>query len=66
MDKKGRIYEPPRAKIYRFDDNDRILTDSNEPGGGGGVTPTPTPTPTVDYAARALNGLMGGTNTTIE
>lgn len=49
-----KIYEPPKMKIYRFDDNDRILTDSS------GVTPTP------DYAARALNELMGGTNTTIE
>ena len=55
MDKKGRIYEPPRAKIYRFDDNDRILTASGE-----STDPEP------DYAARALNELMGGTNTTIE
>ena len=22
------IYEPPKAMIYRFDENDRILTDS--------------------------------------
>ena len=22
------IYEPPKATIYRFDENDRILTDS--------------------------------------
>lgn len=48
------IYEPPKATIYRFDENDRILTTS------GGVTPTP------DYAANALNALFGGTNTTIE
>ena len=61
MDKKGRIYEPPRAKIYRFDDNDRILTDSNGPGGGGPATE-----PTAEYAANALNQLFGGTNTTIE
>ena len=65
MDKKGRIYEPPRAKIYRFDDNDRILTDSNGPGGGGPTT-TPTPAPTAEYAANALNKFFGGTNTTIE
>lgn len=61
MDKKGRIYEPPRAKIYRFDDNDRILTDSNVPGVGGSAT-----APTAEYAANALNQLFGGTNTTIE
>lgn len=61
MDKKGRIYEPPRAKIYRFDDNDQILTDSNVPGGGGSATE-----PTAEYAANALNQLFGGTNTTIE
>ena len=64
--KNERVYEPPKAKIYRFDDNEQILTSSNTGGGGGGVTPTPTPTPTVDYAARALNELMGGTNTTME
>lgn len=56
MDKNGRIYEPPKAKIYRFDDNDQILTAS----GGGGTDPT------AEYAANALNALMGGTNTTIE
>ena len=49
------VYEPPKATIYRFDENDRILTDS-----GGTVTRTP------DYAANALNELFGGTNTTIE
>ena len=48
------IYEPPKATIYRFDENDRILTAS------GGESRTP------DYAANALNQLMGGTNTTIE
>lgn len=58
MSKSGRVYEPPKAKIYRFDNNDQILTAS------GGSTPTPDPT--ADYAARALNDLMGGTNTTIE
>ena len=60
MNQKERVYEPPKARIYRFDDNDRILTAS----GTGGETPTPVPT--ADYAARALNQLMGGTNTTIE
>ena len=65
MSKKGKVYEPPKAKVYRFDDNDQILTDSsNTPGGGGGPTPTPVPTP--EYAANALNQLFGGTNTTIE
>ena len=49
------IYEPPKATIYRFDENDRILTAS-----GGLETRTP------DYAANALNALFGGTNTTIE
>lgn len=57
MNKNEKIYEPPKMKIYRFDDNDRILTAS-----GG----TPEPVPTADYAARALNELMSGTNTTIE
>lgn len=62
MNKNGKVYEPPKAKIYRFDDNDQILTDSsNTPDGGGGTT-----TPVPDYAARALNELFGGTNTTIE
>lgn len=50
------VYEPPKATIYRFDENDRILTAS----GGDPVTPTP------NYAANALNEFMGGTNTTIE
>ena len=49
------VYEPPKATIYRFDENDRILTDSGE-----SVTPTP------NYAANALNEFFGGTNTTIE
>lgn len=65
MNKDGKEYEPPKMKIYQFDDNDQILTAS-----GGNVNPPspsdPTPTPTPDYAARALNDLMGGTNTTIE
>ena len=61
MNKNEKAYEPPKMKIYRFDDNDRILTDSNGPGGGGSATE-----PTAEYAANALNQLFGGTNTTIE
>ena len=53
MNKNERVYEPPKAKIYRFDDNDQILTES------GGA-------PTAEYAANALNEWMGGINTTIE
>ena len=60
MNKNERAYEPPKAKIYRFDDNEKILTASSVGEGGGTTTPVP------DYAARALNELMGGTNTTIE
>ena len=60
MDKYGRAYEPPKAKIYRFDDNDQILTASS------GTNPPTTPDPTAEYAANALNKFMGGTNTTIE
>lgn len=59
MDRTARVYEPPKAMIYRFDDNDLILTASGE-------TTDPTPTPTADYAANALNQLFGGTNTTFE
>ena len=58
MNKNERVYEPPKAKIYRFDDNDQILTES------GGVAPPPDPT--AEYAANALNKFMGGTNPTIE
>ena len=58
MNKNERVYEPPKAKIYRFDDNDQILTESGEVA--------PTPDPTAEYAANALNKFMGGTNTTIE
>ena len=47
-------YEPPKAKVYRFSGNDRILTES-------GITD-----PEYDYAASALNNFFGGTNTTIE
>ena len=58
MKRNAREYEPPRMKIYQFDDNDQILTASGNPG-----EPT---TPTPNYAANALNQLMDGTNTTIE
>lgn len=60
MNKNERAYEPPKAKIYRFDDNDQILTAS------GTMGPTTPPEPTPNYAANALNEFMGGTNTTIE
>ena len=62
MNQKEMAYEPPKAKIYRFDDNDRILTASNGTSGGGSSSIDPT----ADYAANALNQLMEGTNTTIE
>lgn len=62
MNRKRLEYEPPKTKIYRFDDNDRILTES----GGENTDPTPTPEPTPDFAANALNEFFGGTNTTIE
>ena len=53
MNREQLAYEPPKTRIYRFDDNDRILTES------GIVEPA-------EYAANALNDLFGGTNTTIE
>lgn len=54
MNKYGIEYEPPKTKIFRFDNNDRILTESGE-------------TETLsNYAANALNIFMGGQNTTIE
>ena len=56
MNKNGLKYEPPKTRIYRFDDNDRILTESG----------TPEPTTPPEYAANALNEYLGGTNTTIE
>lgn len=60
MNKNRMEYEPPKTKIYRFDNTDRILTES-------GIPDTPSPTPEVyDFAANALNNFMGGTNTTIE
>lgn len=58
MNKNEKVYEPPKATIYRFDENERILTES------GNVSVTPTPEP--NYAANALNELFGGINTTIE
>ena len=59
MTKNGMAYEPPKAKVYRFDENDRILTES-------GTTNPPIQDPTATYAANALNQLFGGTNTTKE
>lgn len=63
MNKSGKAYEPPMAKVYRFDDNEQILTASSGTEGGG---ITPNPDPTANYAANALNELFGGTNTTYE
>ena len=57
MMKNSMAYEAPKAKVYRFEENDRILTAS-------GNTTTPEPVP--DFAANALNKAMGGINTTIE
>ena len=52
MNREQLAYEPPKTKIYRFDYNDRILTESGNP--------------VSEYAANALNQFMEGTNTTIE
>ena len=69
MDRNGRAYEPPKAKIYRFDDNDLILTSSGGLDNPPETETTDPTTPTIppdDYAANALNKLFDGTNTTIE
>lgn len=55
MNRNGLKYEAPKTKIYRFDNNDRILTES------GIAEPL-----IYDYAANALNDFMDVTNTTIE
>ena len=60
MTKNSMAYEAPKAKVYRFDENDQILTAS------GDVSPSVPSTPTPNYAANALNEFMGGTNTTLE
>lgn len=79
MKKDIKKYEPPSMKVYRFTDQDKVLTKSS------GVKPTEsttegstdetkpeeptTPSETTasaDYAANALNNFMGGTNTTFE
>ena len=64
MKKDIKKYEPPSMKVYCFTDQDKVLTDS------GGTVQPPDPDKPVsqpsDYAARALNDFMGGTNTTIE
>ena len=51
MNRNEREYEPPKMKVFRFDDNDRVLTESGNP---------------FDYAANALNDIFGGTNTTAD
>lgn len=57
MNKNGLRYAPPKTTIYRFDNTDRILTESGNPD---------VSIPTPEYAANALNEFMGGVNTTIE
>ena len=64
MKESRKAYEPPRIKVFRFENNDQILTASGGAGGGGGSTQPSDPT--AEYAANALNSLFGGTNTTIE
>lgn len=79
MKKDIKKYEPPSMKVYRFTDQDKVLTKSGgipESGGSSGSeesssttepsTPPTPPPPTPNYAANALNEFMGGTNTTIE
>lgn len=73
MKKDIKKYEPPSMKVYRFTDQDKVLTASGEaglppepaipddPGNAGDPVSRPS-----DYAANALNQLFGGTNTTIE
>lgn len=56
MNWNEKAYEIPMATIYNFGGNNQILTAS-----GSGVE-----TPIADYAARALNAFIDGTNTTIE
>ena len=73
MKKDIKKYEPPSMKVYRFTDQDKVLTVSggvSEPGegsgsGGGGSATDPT-LPQPNYAANALNKLFNGTSTTIE
>ena len=60
MTKNGMAYEAPKAKVYRFDENDEILTSSSS------LNPPTPQEPEPNYAANALNQLFGGTNTTIE
>lgn len=52
MNKQQFEYEPPKAKVYRFNSNERILTES-------GI-------PEPSYATASLNELFGGINTTFE
>lgn len=73
MKKDIKKYEPPSMKVYRFTDQDKVLTESGEPGlpPGPGISDDPgnagdPGSQPSDYAASALNQLFGGTNTTIE
>lgn len=51
MEEKRKAYEPPTVTVYQFDDNDLILTTASGES---------------NYAANALNELLGGVNTTVE
>lgn len=55
MNKNKLQYEPPKTIIYRFDESDRILTESGE-----------VVKPVSDFSASALNRYFGGKNTTLE
>ena len=55
MDRNKHEYEPPKTTIYRFDENDKILTESGE-----------VVKPVSDFSASALNRYFGGKNTTLE
>ena len=57
MNKYGLEYEAPKAVIYKFDDNDRILTESGIPD---------IPSLTGEFAANVLNKLIDGISTTFE
>ena len=65
MEGNGKEYEAPSVRVFRFDDNDLILTASGGSTDPTGESTTPTDPP-ADYASNALNALFGGTNTTYE
>lgn len=65
MEGNGKEYEAPSVRVFRFDDNDLILTSSGSSTDSTEESTTPTEPP-ADYASNALNALMGGINTTME